>query len=240
MSNPGSSEVEITVESGDGAEVTVQSVGAGELVTIELPRRDVVDSSLSRQTYRVDATGPVTLHQFNPLNYSGTASNDASLLLPSTALGTEYMYVGWPSVQSGRVPEGRAYVTIIATQDATTVEVTPTAQIDAGSGVAGIAPGTTETFTMERGQVLQLATRQVTGDDLSGTYVSADAPIAAFAGHECADIPLGTCCCDHVEEQLFPARYVGHVVRGDEVLAPRHRVGRVPHRGREQRHFGDA
>jgi hypothetical protein len=41
-------------------------------------------------------------------------------------------------------------------------------------------------------------------NDLTGTEISASAPVAVFGGHNCTFIPYNRWACDHVEEQLFP------------------------------------
>lgn len=196
--------VEVKIYNGDDALVAERTIAVNALEVFELPRRDVNNTGLTRQSYRIETTGPVTAHQFNPLNRSGVASTDASLLLPVYSLGREYMVLGWPSINSGRVTEGRAYFTIIAARDGTEVTVKPNAAIEAGGGVAAMAAGETRSFTLERGQVLSLSTANRSGFDLSGSEVTSSQPVAVFSGNECADVPLGTAACDHLEEQLFP------------------------------------
>jgi hypothetical protein len=212
VSNPSATGVAVTVRDGAGIEVAGASVAAGGLQTFPLPRQDVSHSSLSSNSYQVSATGPVTAHQFNPLNQSGVASNDASLLLPTPALGREYYVLGWPTVSSGRVADGRAYTTIIATQDATTVTVVASADVDANEGVEALAAGMTRAWELDRGEVLSLGTNRTHGRDLTGTRIISTAPVAVFFGHECADIPLGTCCCDHIEQQMVPVEAWGRSV----------------------------
>lgn len=204
VSNSHTSPVEVRISDGDGNQVDTRTIAVGELETFELARRDVDNTGLSRQSYIVESTGPVTVHQFNPLSRSGVASTDASLLLPSHAIGTDYMVLGWPTTTSFRVTEGRAYFTIIAAQDATEVTVTPSAPIEAGGGVPAISAGQTQSFTLDRGQVLSLSTPNQAGYDLSGSTLTSTKAVAVFSGSECADVPVGTAACDHLEQQLYP------------------------------------
>lgn len=212
VSNSHSAPVEVRITDGDGALVVSRTIAQGSLETFELPRRDVDNSGLTRQSHIVESTGPVTVHQFNPLSRSGVASTDASLLLPSHALGTDYMVLGWPTTTSGRVTEGRAYMTIIAPHDGTDVTVTTAAAIDAGPGVAAMAAGQTATFSLARGQVLSLSTPNRAGLDLSGSTITSSRPVAVFSGSECADVPVGTAACDHLEQQLFPVATWGNTM----------------------------
>jgi hypothetical protein len=204
VSNSHTAPVQVTITTGDGTQVESRTVAADELETFELPRRDVDNTGLTRQSYIVESDGPVTVHQFNPLNRSGVASTDASLLLPSHAIGTDYMVLGWPTTTSIRVTEGRAYFTIIAAKDNTDVTVVPSAPIEGAGGVADLAAGQSETFTLQRGQVLSLSTPNVAGHDLSGSTVTSTEPVAVYSGSECADVPVGTAACDHLEQQLYP------------------------------------
>jgi hypothetical protein len=40
--------------------------------------------------------------------------------------------------------------------------------------------------------------------DLTGSVISADAPVAVFAGHMCTFMPHDAWACDHLEEMMFP------------------------------------
>ena len=92
------------------------------------------------------------------------------------------------------------------------------AHTEAGGGPGAYAPGQTETFTLARGDVLQIvsarsfAPAQCSGSaciggpeyDLTGTSIEADKPVALFSGHSCSFIPFDRWACDHHEEQIFP------------------------------------
>ena len=102
---------------------------------------------------------------------------------------------------------GKSYVGIVAVEEGTTtVNITPTANLQAGvSGTpAGINAGATGTYTLTRGQVLTLSTAVAEGLDLTGTSITADQNISVFWGSECSNVPLNVSYCDHMEEQLFP------------------------------------
>src|SRR5690606_12821450 len=124
---------------------------------------------LASGAYHLTTTAPVTVYQFNALEYAGQGgppgknwsscpgnisgigcfsfSNDASLLLPSTAMTGNYRvfsYPGWATASIGSV------VAITGTQDGTnvTVKLSSTASIVAGGGIAAAGPGGTVTFTL--------------------------------------------------------------------------------------------
>lgn len=84
-----------------------------------------------------------------------------------------------------------------------------------GGGVAGAA-GATIMHTLNRGDVLLLVASGSSGngacaaDDLTGTTVSANRPVAVIGGHACTNMPCASVACDHLEEQLFPIETWGN------------------------------
>ena len=200
LSNAGTRDVSATVTTPEGYSQTV-SIAAGALASVELPQRDVIGTSRSLNSYRVQSTGPIIAHQFNPLNNSGVFSNDASLLLPATALGTEYLVAGWPSG-----PAGASYFAVVAVAEGTTsvtVTAPPRSGLQGGGSVPGIAAGGSATFELAQGEVLAMRAEGATGDP-TGTRVSSSKSVAVFSGNECANVPAGVSYCDHVEEQMIP------------------------------------
>jgi hypothetical protein len=94
--------------------------------------------------------------------------------------------------------------------------------------VTAAAAGSTQTYSLNRGDVLQLigggttTSRTCTADDLSGSTVTADQPVAVFVGHDCTYMPCTDAACDHLEEQLFPNETWGrrYVVSGLRERSP--------------------
>jgi hypothetical protein len=201
----------------DQLQVADMNVQPGQLKKFMMPTGYDIDGSvLNNKSLRVVSTSPVTVHQFNPLNGSNVFTNDASLLLPSNGGGEEYIVMGWPQRTSGYTLRG--FATFVATQEGTTkVQVWPSTTVKSGTNVQSMIkdPPAPYDFYMEQGDVLNLETDGEQGSDLTGTRVVADQKINALAGHECANIPLGTNYCDHVEQQLFPVQTWGSHYIGD-------------------------
>ncbi len=199
-----------------------------------------LDSSttMTQGAYHLVSSVPVVVYQFSALEYGPQGgppgkdwtacmqkaasctlgsvqcfsySNDASLLLPSTALTGNYRITGWHTTYG----TGQ-FMSITGLADGTTVTVKlPSAsQVLAGTGVAAIAGGQTGTYTLNQGDVLQLASRDNTpigGSDFdpSGTLIKADKLVQVIAGDFCATNPQGAGACDHLEESVFPAETLG-------------------------------
>jgi hypothetical protein len=205
--------------------------------------------------YHLTSDVPVTVYQFNPLDYRRNSdcavepddmlgdgecfsfTNDASLLLPSHVLTGSYIAVARPThlirVQgmAGATP---GFVAIVGTAEApVTVEITASANIVASEDgqVPTMAPGMTRSFTLGRGDVLQLASNVPSGDcpsgwvtepgfaveycllgpeyDLTGTEIRATGPVAVIGGHDCTFVPFNRWACDHLEEAIFPVEALG-------------------------------
>jgi hypothetical protein len=187
-------------------------------------------TALTRAAYRVTSSVPVVAYQFNPLENVNVFSNDASLLKPVEALTGSpgelepaYVVLGWPQTISstddpntnfGSGTDFRAFLTIVATRDATRVRVTSTTRSIGGGSIPPILPGESFDITLDAFDVLNLETDDF-NSDFTGSLLSSDRPIAVFSGSEASDSPRfdrlseRRCCADHLEEQLDPIRSAG-------------------------------
>jgi hypothetical protein len=195
----------------------------------------ITSSVLARGgAYHLVTSKPVTVYQFNALEYKGQGgpagknwsscpgnqicpdnfgpvgcfsfSNDASLLLPSTAMTGNYRVIG-----SNSAAFSPGYMAITATADNTTVDVKlgTKGNILAGSGIAAKSAGSTSTYTLSKGDVLELYTSMSASADMSGSVITASAPVQVLSGVPCITVPAGTPACDHIEESVFPAETLG-------------------------------
>jgi hypothetical protein len=132
-------------------------------------------------------------------------SNDASILLPTTAMTGNYRI---PALDDAG---GSAFFAVTGTQDGTTVK------LHLGSK-ASVLPGgpikssgaKTVTFTLDAGDVVEVASDG--SSDLGGGLVQADKPVQVLVGSSCASIAqAGTkgATCDHLEESVQPAETLG-------------------------------
>jgi hypothetical protein len=130
-------------------------------------------------------------------------------------------------------PAQSGYVTIVATDGGTTrVTVRVTGDVVAGPDVPALTAGQEHTFELEQYQVLNLQAAPAVIQlwpplakvhDLTGTLIESTKPVAVFGGHEEAviawkdntgtgsgagnpDEGSGSCCADHLEEQLLPVQ----------------------------------
>src|SRR5581483_1748950 len=103
------------------------------------------------------------------------------------------------------------YFAVTGTVDGTTVNVqlSPTAHILAGGGVTDTPRGTAITFSLDAGDVMELAGALGERVDLSGSLVAADQPVQVITGAPCMEIPGQSSACDHLEQSVFPAETLG-------------------------------
>jgi hypothetical protein len=224
VSNPQNKSVNVTV-TGAGMQTITQAIAAGQVAPIfpqlnnAIPDQSVDGTAKASKAYRIVSDLPIIAYQFNPLNNVDVFSNDASLLIPRTAFDVDYYAMTYPTLdrRSGTNPQHNyhGYVTVVAWQDDTQIEVTPTAAVQASATQQSIAAGATTAFTLNAFEVLQL--QAASPGDLTGTHiVSTNAKsFGTFAGHEATNFgettppdathTSGPCCADHLEEMMFPS-----------------------------------
>ena len=217
------------------------NIGPDEVVPVELPTRELdcgampndynaPGTCLSSNAFRITSSSPVVVYQFNV--FKNAFSNDASLLLPTPALGKNYRVLGWPAGHPIKLFDiiDRSAVTIVGTEPETTVTVKPTWRIKGNPPIPAAGPGDEIVVKIGPFDVLNLETDDGTFQDnakkiadLTGTVVLSDKPVAVFSGVESTAAPGGvveiptypgwdgesTCCLDHLEEQLFPVESIG-------------------------------
>lgn len=195
-------------------------------------------TALSRGAFRIRSTVPIVAYQFNPLENANVFSNDASLLLPTAALGgngRSYIVAGWPqTIARSEDPatnfgqDLRAFLTIVGTTPNTKIKLKTTARIIPGGPFPfGVSRGDEVEATLDPFDVLNLETGDFNAD-FTGSIIDTSAPVAVYVGSEASDAPSFTnlaaraCCADHLESQVTPLRAVGK----------NYVIGRMPNRSK--------
>jgi hypothetical protein len=222
VSNPQTYPVMVTLSDATG-HTAMQTIAPGAVQPLFPQQLGFADKSLDHtvlapRAYKLVADGPIVAYQFNPLDNVNVFSNDASLLVPRTVYDQRYIAMTRETI--GARPDSsdyNAYVAIVAWQDDTMVQVTPTVATKPGYGspmVPALAAGVPTTFTLDAFEVLQLAAAP--NQDLTGTQIVTMDPtetVGVFGGVEAGYLPHaqappggtnGPCCADHLEEMMFP------------------------------------
>ncbi len=232
ISFPGDDKVTVRSELIDDQGVKLLDI-SGPVENIPLPRRSMMTlvfpprfvpfgkSTVTKVGYRVESTQPIVAYQFNPLccNYSFT--NDASLLLPTSALTENYSFLSYEvwKPQFGNTSYSST-LTVVGTQPDTdvTVQLRPSRQDGVtfdqiiygveGDRITGPDDQGILRATLQPFEVLNIAAKRP-NEDMTGARITASERVAVFGGHTCAFVPEGNAACDHLEQQLFPVETWG-------------------------------
>jgi hypothetical protein len=218
VANDGTQDANVTITIGSSS-VASGVVTPGDVQIFTLPWvNELKDASstvlslasASNGAYRVVSDRPVAVYQYSPIEYvignSNSFTNDASLLLPVTAWTGDYRVASRELFTFQNITDYEGFYAITASQDDTTVVLSPSATggiVKAGGGVAADGTGT---IVLDAGDVLQVLTaKNPSGvSDLTGTLVTADKPVQVIGGHDCTFIPANVGYCDHLEESVLP------------------------------------
>lgn len=136
-------------------------------------------SGISDNGIRIEAEQPVTATVYISYRWSG----EAFKIIPREQLGRVYYTLNLYQDKTDRERVGQILIT--ATKDNTRVAVTPKVDLDDGA-----VAGQTKVYTLQAGQTLLLKAKIKPGfnqdfetTDLTGTKISASAPVSVISGH---------------------------------------------------------
>jgi gliding motility-associated-like protein len=197
-----------------GPPIQTGNIAVGQVVTCVIPNTYFVPGwgPFNNKAIRVTAERPVVVYSY----ITQSAVSGATLCLPTNVLGNEYYSMNYTQVSNEN--NSNSYFTIIAVEDNTTVEITPSA-----ATTNGWSAGSVNTITLNRGQIYQvLGTVSTiptgglfTGVDLTGSKIRSVASgnssckrIAVFSG--AGKIRIGANCSnanssDNLYQQLYPS-----------------------------------
>jgi hypothetical protein len=159
-------------------------------------------------SFRITADVPVVAYEMNPYGGGSAAVTGASLLLPTSVWGTNYVAVTAAPYDPEINKQGTNIapsINIVAAADGTEVTLLPSVAVAGGGALPPGAANVPYTFTLNKGQQAQL-TQQ---DDLTGTVIQSTKPVGLMAGHPCMRAPLGVAYCDHGEQMIPPVKALG-------------------------------
>ncbi|HYM20970.1 MAG TPA: choice-of-anchor D domain-containing protein [Candidatus Kapabacteria bacterium] len=217
---------DVTITPGQITTIDLPSGKSGQTVEIS-SQRGQEETLLHGMSVHITADDKITVYGMNHKTYS----TDAFLAFPVDVVGTEYLTMNYPSNSSAypfdqQVP-GEFWV--VAVNDSTNVTITPKAQT-----MKGVAAGSPIQLLMNKGDVYLV--EGVSNDpknDLTGSLIESDEPVALFSGHVRATIPENAVNLsrggsmagsrNHLVEQLPPVS-----AWGDSVLIIRYQATDLP------------
>jgi hypothetical protein len=163
--------------------------------------------------YRLRSDQPVTVYQFDPVEYTlgpnnNSFTNDASLLLPVNAWTRDYFVAARNQWLWGGAVNYPGFYAVTASEDNTTITLGPSPTGNNVRAGAGVQANGTGQVVLNQGDVLEVFSNgslpEPAVSDLTGTRVTSDKPIQVIGGHFCTFIPHNVGYCDHLEESMPP------------------------------------
>lgn len=154
-------------------------------------------ATVSATGIHVTTTSPATVYAYN--RDPSPSSLDATLVLPTVALGTEYLIQTYPSVGPGNNNSLRSDFAVVAVMDSTEIDVTLSSTDHSGSS----AP---RHLMLHAGQVARFES-SLLGDFTASMVVSNCKPVAVFQGNRL--VQTTTVSKDHNYHQAYPLMDLG-------------------------------
>ncbi len=157
------------------------------------------------KAFHVTTSAPVVAYDIYPYGGSLSYAASATLLLPSTSWGTNYVAVA-PYEKDLAVSNAQPSLEITAATNGTQVTISPTVAITAGTGVAGTNANVPKSYNLNAGDVLQFTQDA----ELTGSPIQSNFPIGVWAAATCLNIDVSDTACDVAHQQIPPVQALGH------------------------------
>ena len=150
---------------------------------VTLPPGIMLAAGTENKGIRITSVDPITVYGLNRQD----ASSDAFLALPVNALGMDYTVMTY----SNTISNYGSCFSVVATQDGTALTIynhqtNITSNVNLNTG---------ETYFVQATNL---------NDDLTGSRIQSNYPVAVFGSVTCVNIPSGCMSCDHIVEEMFP------------------------------------
>ncbi|HEY6503760.1 MAG TPA: PKD domain-containing protein [Chitinophagaceae bacterium] len=189
------------------ATIATGNLNPGQVIPVAIPTAYFINNegTFTNRTIRVTAPKPVVVYSYITRN----AASAGTLCLPTNVLGKEYYSMNFTQVSNEN--NSNSYFTIIAVEDNTAVEITPSAATK-----NGWVANTTYTVNLNKGEIYQVlgAANGFNGEDLTGSKIRSVASasggckkIAVYSGSGKIRIPASGCSgnsSDNLYQQLYP------------------------------------
>ncbi|HEX3009169.1 MAG TPA: PKD domain-containing protein, partial [Bacteroidales bacterium] len=137
-------------------------------------------------------------------DYDNPNNRDLFSLKGKNALGTKF-YLPFQNIwgKDGYNPDALSTSDIVATEDGTTITITPTVILKGRTDLS------TFTVTLNKGETYSIVARSCNASDhFTGTYVSSDKPIAVTVNDDSTPVE-GQGCYDIIGDQIIPVSVCG-------------------------------
>jgi gliding motility-associated-like protein len=198
-----------SVEVYGGSMIQSGSIAAGQVVTAIVPATYFINNegTFTKKAVHITSARAVVVYAY----ITRSQASGATLCLPVQDLGKEYYSMNFTQVSNE--PNSNSYITIVAVDDNTAVEITPSAATKGGKPA-----NVPFTVSLNKGDIYQVlgalnAANPNNGVDLTGTHIRSIASgtgsckrIAVFSGSGKVRIPqmCNASSSDNLFQQLYP------------------------------------
>jgi uncharacterized protein (TIGR02145 family) len=161
------------------------TVAPGVVTQLTIPSGAALVGGIENKGVRITSADPIAVYGHNWRPYS----TDAYLALPVNALGTDYRVLTYKAPGYSKT----SHFSLVASDDNTLVTV------------HNQLTNADTSFILNKGQTYMDVEVTSLEEDVSGTWVRSDKPIAVYGSVDCDNIPSQACAaCDHIVEEMFP------------------------------------
>lgn len=195
------------VEAYGGGVIAIGNITANQVTNVNIPSAYYTTGNglFNNKAIHVTSAQPIVVYSF----VTQSLASAATLCLPANVLGKQYYSANY--TQNSNSGNSNGFITVIAIEDNTTVEIIPT-----NPTAGGWAANSINTITLNKGQTYQVLGALISanvGYDLTGSSVRSIASgtggckrIAVFSGS--GRVLIGGGCtngADNLYQQLYPA-----------------------------------
>jgi hypothetical protein len=153
------------------------------------------------KAFHIKTDTPVAAYSVFPYGGATSMYPTATLLLPVSSWEKNYLAVSTAKFGDSEASSlDRRTLQLVADEDGTTITMLPNTPIGEGEAVTPAPPGEVATWTLDKGQVLQITQQNAP----SGSPITSNKPIGMFGGSPCSFLPAGQPYCDVTQQQIAP------------------------------------
>jgi len=154
------------------------------------------------KAFRLKSDAPISAYSIYPYGGAESFVPAGTLLLPTSAWTQNYIAVS--PFNFGHGEHAPRTLQIVASEDDTKVSMRPRVDLVAGTGIPGSPAGSTQSWTLAKGEVLQFTQTSLTGSPIESTK-----PVAVFGGSLATYVPVPTPFADALHQQIPPFAHWG-------------------------------
>ena len=160
------------------------NVTPGLVTQLSVPSGVGLTSGIEDKGIRITSNDPICVYGLNEY----AATTDAYMALPINALGLDYRIL---TFTTSLLSYGSAF-SVVATQDGTSLTI------------FNHQTNSTSNINLNQGQTYYVEAPAI-GNDVTGSRIQSNYPVAVYGSVETVQIPNGTCsAADHIVEEMFP------------------------------------